>query len=143
MDDMAVGRLLASHPGTLNLSKLIKFVLYSASLKRDILLAQPAHHSPSHPPDFLPLSIVVFLSKACEIKEEVVRLCWDAVKQSVWDQEDDIAPQKERDFREHGYRHGLSTCLMHPRMESELSTCRYSSHAHTLSPQPLLHDSPL
>jgi hypothetical protein len=61
---------------TLTLASLFHFVTYAARLKDDILLPQPAHHSPLIAPDLLPSTTVLnFLASACGFSLATTERC--------------------------------------------------------------------
>jgi hypothetical protein len=76
MSDNALLKLVMAHPdpfGGPSLPKIFLLIVSAIKLKDDILLAQPAEHSSTEPPDYLPPSIVVLLSCICNLTESIVR----------------------------------------------------------------------
>ncbi|KAG1905759.1 uncharacterized protein F5891DRAFT_894057, partial [Suillus fuscotomentosus] len=59
----------------LTLETIFTFALLATSLKNDIILTQPTTHDVHEPPMFLPPSIVTFLSSACVLSSESLRMC--------------------------------------------------------------------
>ncbi|KAG2097518.1 uncharacterized protein F5147DRAFT_527280, partial [Suillus discolor] len=68
----------------LTLEAIFTFASLATSLKNDIILTQPATYDVHEPLMFLPPSIVTFLSKACVLSLESLRMCWSALKNNIW-----------------------------------------------------------
>ncbi|KAG1772089.1 hypothetical protein EDD22DRAFT_768787 [Suillus occidentalis] len=78
----AAGLLSSIHDITLETT--FTFASLAASLKDDIILTQPATHDIHKPPIFLPPSVITFLGSACTLSSASVRMCWSALKDSIW-----------------------------------------------------------
>lgn len=93
----------------ITLGNLMSFVVYASKLKDDILLVQSVDHA-FNPPPILPQSVAMFLAKACGIaSKEQTDLCWDLLKDMIWNEELAISAEKEgAAFAEHGHGIGIS-----------------------------------
>ena len=67
-------RTNANALNVLTLQNLFHFVIYAACLKNDILLPQPAVHSPLVAPELLPCSVLCFLSSAVDFPSKWQRI---------------------------------------------------------------------
>jgi hypothetical protein len=125
-----------SHPNAfqgITLANLMSFVAYASKLKDDILLVQSVNHAPCNPPLILPQSVAMFLVKACEIaSKEQVDLCWDLLKDMIWNEDPAISAEKERAaFTEHGHGLGISNINLH--LQVNLCMNNACSLSYTLS----------
>jgi hypothetical protein len=93
---------------SLTIGKIIQFVACAARLKDDIILTQPANISASQAPDHLPPSIKHFLGQACDIPENYTDACWNAFKDTVWNEGSSLQDGTEHHIRRHGYGLGIS-----------------------------------
>ncbi|KAH0839405.1 hypothetical protein J3R83DRAFT_135 [Lanmaoa asiatica] len=103
----AVQRVLSSHPGILQVTiqQLATFINLAGSLRRDILLVQPAAQPEDKPPEYLSDSIQRFLADACDLSYE----------QPI---------EKYALFEQHGLSHGiLSDALFPPRHTCKNDRC--------------------
>ncbi|KAI0084908.1 hypothetical protein BDY19DRAFT_1023122 [Irpex rosettiformis] len=113
-------RLQSSDPPLLNilsLTQLVRFIVYTAALKQDILLTQSArNHDPLAPPSFLSGGIQIFLSKALKIPCEVIQKCWDLFKDLVWSTgtAEELMSDPVKEFRASGYSYGLTYHSFYP-----------------------------
>jgi hypothetical protein len=101
---------LAGIPG-LTLEVTLMFASLATGLKDDIILMQPATYDTSVPPLFLPPSVVAFLSAACVLSLESVKMCWGALKSSIWAGNFAMCEKMKGLFETHGHPHGLSMCF--------------------------------
>ncbi len=92
---------------SLEFLNLFRFVIYASRLKDDILLVQPAEHSPDTAPQLLPASVRAFLSNVCGFSLEMTDLCWTGLKGVVWSNSCVRMTESFDGFKEHGERHGL------------------------------------
>ncbi|KAK7035117.1 hypothetical protein R3P38DRAFT_2518592 [Favolaschia claudopus] len=110
---LAVLQLLDQHPTLRHIktAKLLDFLRFSALLKRDIDLTQPARQNPQIAPDFLPESVSLFLSSALDMLLDDISALWAAFKDEVWemDSPEDRALLEETTFKTHGWHLGIST----------------------------------
>ncbi|KAF8968974.1 hypothetical protein BDZ97DRAFT_1654410 [Flammula alnicola] len=112
-------RINADTLNTLTFGSLFRFVTYAARLKDDILLPQPAHHSPLIAPELLPSSVLRFLASACGFSVAATEHCWSILKDIVWNSED-FAPEGtnfeacSRVFLAHGHTFGLLPRSIYP-----------------------------
>lgn len=101
------------HPALLDqltLSKIYSFILHTARLRNDILLAQPSSIPLSSAPEFLPRAIQGFLSDLLGLSNGLVLACWSVFKNLIW--RDDFVSQLQQNvedgFRLYGINRGLS-----------------------------------
>ncbi|KAG1859229.1 hypothetical protein F4604DRAFT_1495511, partial [Suillus subluteus] len=92
----------------LTLETIFTFASLATSLKDDIILTQPATHDIDEPPLFLPPSIVTFLSGACLLSLESVRMYWGALKNGIWADCFTISNKIKDLFDTHGHPYGFS-----------------------------------
>lgn len=97
---------------TLTLASLFRFITYAARLKDDILLPQPARHSPLISPDLLPTTVLNFLASACGFSLATTEHCWSILKDIIWNSEDFTLEQTKveacsRVFLAHGHTFGI------------------------------------
>jgi hypothetical protein len=114
MSDNALLKLVTAHPdlfGGPSLPKIFLLIVSAIKLKDDILLAQPAEHSSTEPPDYLPPSVVVLLSRICSLTESIVEGYWRILKGIVWNEglaNTAMCPEAlEAQFAKHGQDRGF------------------------------------
>jgi hypothetical protein len=96
----------------LTLNQTSTFVRLAARLKRDILQPQPIPETiPDTPPTVLPPSVAEFLSDALALPIQDINLCWDLLKEDVWEAPvlKDIKQEDLRLFKEYGRKRGLGS----------------------------------
>ena len=102
---------------TLSLTHIVHFIVYSAALKNDILLTQPAQHDPTIPPQHLSESISSFLCKVIGTpdRSDLVLECWEVFKHLIWSTEvaDNLAASPYTMFQKYGHELGLSEYMLH------------------------------
>ena len=129
---------------TLTLTSLVRFVTYAARLKDDILLPQPACHSPLIAPDLLPASILNFLASACRFSLATTEHCWSILKDIIWNS-DDFAPERTNFkacscvFLAHGHTFGICENLfiflsLHPTLIAAVPRSIYPVQHNCLNP---------
>jgi hypothetical protein len=103
--------LLNAHPALLSqpLENVLCFVMVTSRLKNDILLAQPSRHPVLQPPEFLPPSVVAFLTHSCGLDEPTVGQAWQILRDIVWRESVSFSSQEalEDIFRAHGHQFGF------------------------------------
>ena len=105
-DALALAKILTCNAELLGdqcLSKVLRLTRFTAHLKNDILLAQPATHPPQTAPLILPPTIVSFLSRACAVPPAFVIAFWDAMKHEIWREDGDSMYSTEEEFFKHGH----------------------------------------
>jgi hypothetical protein len=96
----------------LTLASLFRFVTYAARLKDDILLPQPARHSPLIAPDLLPATVLNFLASVCGFSLSTTEHCWSILNDIICNSED-FTPERtnveacSRIFLAHGHTFGI------------------------------------
>ena len=95
----------------LTLTSLYRFLTAGSLIKNDVILTQPAEVDATSPPEFLPLSAKLLLSRICSIPLHCISPCWDALRQLVWDAElqDKLTRDPDELFQDHGTDLGFST----------------------------------
>lgn len=93
----------------LSLSQIYKFIVYTARLRNDISLTHHAKHDPSTAPPHLSPVMQGFLSKVLNLAPELVRDCWQVLKDIVWNEEYvcELLRDPEEGFRSYGLPLGL------------------------------------
>lgn len=104
-----VGQALSNIHG-LSLETILTFVTLVSAVKEDIILAQPATYDVSTPPDFMPPSVSLFLGSTCSLTQNLVRICWSALKHDIWQGRFTLQHNTHSLFEQFGYPHGLSWC---------------------------------
>jgi hypothetical protein len=107
--------MLQEHPElcSLSLQQITTLVRLAARLRRDILLPQPLTQTDdSDPPDCLPESVAIFLSKAVGVPLDCMDLVWELLKDEIWDWPPArgafVSEEDEDLFRLYGWSLGLS-----------------------------------
>jgi hypothetical protein len=100
--------VLSSQPGMLQVTiqQLTTFINLARSLKRDILLVQPAAQPEEEPPEYLSGSIQAFLADACDLSNEQVSTLWPLLKYDAWCRQ---SMRKRTLFEQCGPTHGIGT----------------------------------
>lgn len=75
-----------AHPGqpVIGFEQIVKFIIYAARLKDDILLAQPASYSPNQSQPILPPTIQEFLSDVSTIPLQSISKFWSVLAHVAW-----------------------------------------------------------
>ena len=91
MDSMDnILRRLAEFPGLLgqlSFTQIFHFIIYSSRIKNDIILTQPASHTPFIPPEYLSPAVQGFLAEVLQVNVHTVQQCWAAFKDLAWNEE--------------------------------------------------------
>lgn len=69
---------------TLTLKQIFTFTTLTHSLRGTILDAQRARDDPSLAPEFIPTSVLYYLSEACAITLDQVQQLWDTFCDDIW-----------------------------------------------------------
>ncbi|KAJ6498189.1 hypothetical protein DFH09DRAFT_945566 [Mycena vulgaris] len=112
---LAVLQLLEQHSLSRNIttSQLLDFLRLASLLKRDIDLAQPARQDPAAAPDYLPQSVVLFISAAIKLSVDDVAYLWAILKDEVWLLELEHSLEEET-FKVHGWHLGITGLKIYP-----------------------------
>jgi hypothetical protein len=113
-DLSGVLKSLSYHPvlQDLSITQLLTFLTQSSSLKRHIILAQPAGEPTGNAPQILPPLVREFLANSTGIALQAIQDAWDILKDHAWA----MSPladcvEIERDaFRKFGWNQGFSAC---------------------------------
>ncbi|GJE96071.1 hypothetical protein PsYK624_122640 [Phanerochaete sordida] len=117
MDSMvAIWQVMADRPdlaSQLRLHQLNRFIFFCATLKREIITAQPVniYKDISLPPEHLSDSFRAFLSESLHMGDDVVTWLWSSLNLLIWN-EDHIAELHEDPlelFHKYGLRYGIGT----------------------------------
>ena len=93
----------------LTLTHIFQLLRQLALAKNLITLVQQAKHDPQIAPDFLPASLIDFLSISLELDTEAVEQCWAVLRDLAWD--DDYMARLQADPKEALWQHGRCTSL--------------------------------
>src|SRR5882757_3315301 len=105
---------LSYHPvlQDLSITQLLTFLTQSSSLKRHIILAQPAGEPTGNAPQILPPLVREFLANSTGIALQAIQDAWDILKDHAWTMSPlaDRAEMEKIAFREFGWSKGFSAC---------------------------------
>jgi len=109
--------LLARFQPSVDLQKVLSFVIYASQLRNDIILAQPGSYNPNNRParPFLPPTIEEFIATVVAIPRELVPSLWEALSDlcmhsNLHQEVNDVSQGKV--FEAHGHSRGISECLL-------------------------------
>jgi len=104
-------KLVEEFPQALNQEILLTlsfFLLYVPRFKKEILLTQASNWPANEAPLFLPESVIILLSKLCDIDQKSVENEWLYLKDVVWGYTERAKVVDER-FKSHGKELSFST----------------------------------
>ena len=117
---------------SITLAQLTVFIRLASCLKEDILLPQPVEQTTNNPPEVLPPSVALFLSKAIGIPLDGVSIVWDHLKPHVLQTEVPPGLATDEDefimFQRFGWHLGLSMLSRLPSFIDLMDTEKCCSH---------------